>query len=250
MNDKILKKEFRNIGVFIYVISILMVSLATYFDAKLVEVFSLMYWEDSRLIHWWSYFTYIFEHSIYFDRPSANHWFLFVHMGTNLSVIFLYGILTERRMGTNHFLIVSFLAYISNLTFILVERRLALLGVAGSVAGASGVVFSYIPLGIYFHIKNCKENGKSIIKSIRTWLILISIIFLYGVISFIAGAWTTICHLLSTVVGAIYILAVRKNVQVKYSRCYLLVLLIPLFLAGILVAYKMGKVPIYYKLWI
>ena len=113
-------------------------------------------------------------------------------------------------------------------------------------------MYAYIPLGAYLRIKEEKESGVSLWKHPWTWVMVVGFLYYYIFISVISGPWTAVAHVLATIVGAIYALAMRKRLREQMrvgSQWYFLLLVIPVFLLGLLLAYKLGMIPIYMK-WI
>lgn len=252
MKEKLCGSIIRYKWVWIFTLSILIVCIPMYFDANLMEVYALLNWKNPENAHWWSWFTYTFAHGIYFSEPSEEHWFIFVHMGTNLSVLYLFGVPIERKLGTGQMLLLSLVAYIVATTFFAIDRQVVFFYQVSSVVGASGIMYAYIPSGAYLRMKKVKESGVSLWKHPWTWVMVFGFLYYYIFISVISGPWTAVAHVLATIVGAIYALAMRKRLREQMrvgSQWYFLLLVIPVFLLGLLLAYKLGMIPIYMK-WI
>jgi len=173
-------------------------------------------------------------------------------MGTNLSILYLFGVPIERKLGTGQMLLLSLVAYIVATTFFAIDRQVVFFYQVSSVVGASGIMYAYIPLGAYLRMKKVKESGVSLWKHPWTWVMVVGFLYYYIFISVISGPWTAVAHVLATIVGAIYALAMRKRLREQMrvgSQWYFLLLVIPVFLLGLLLAYKLGMIPIYMK-WI
>ena len=238
--------------VWIFTLSILVVCVPLYFDANLMEVYALLNWKNPENAHWWSWITYTFAHSIYFSELSKEHWFLFVHVGTNLSLLYLFGVPIERKLGTGHICLLSLIAYAVSTAFFAIDWQVVFFYQVSSVAGASGIMYAYIPLGVYLRVKEVKESGVNLWKSPWTWVMAVGFLYYYIFISAISGPWTMVAHVLATVVGGIYAMGVRKRLREPIgvsSQWYFLLLVIPVFLLGLLLVYKLGMIPIYMK-WI
>lgn len=252
MKEKLYSNMMRYKWVWIFTLSILIVCIPMYFDANLMEVYALLNWKNQENAHWWSWFTYTFAHSIYFSELSKEHWFLFVHVGTNLSLLYLFGVPIERKLGTGHICLLSLIAYAVSTAFFAIDRQVVFFYQISSVAGASGIMYAYIPLGAYLRMKKVKESGVSLWKSPWTWVMVVGFLYYYIFISVISGPWTAVVHVIATVVGVIYAVAVRKRLSEEAgigSKRYFCLLVIPAFLLGLFIAYKAGMIPIYTR-WI
>lgn len=245
MKEKLCGSIIRYKWVWIFTLSILIVCIPMYFDANLMEVYALLNWKNPEYAHWWSWVTYIFAHSIYFAQPSEAHWFIFVHMGTNLSILYLFGAPIEKKLGTGKMVFLSLLAYVVVTTFFAIDRRVVFFYQVSSVVGASGIMYAYIPLGAYLRMKKVKESGVSLWKHPWTWVMVIGLIYYYIFISVISGPWTAVAHVLATVVGIIYAVAVRKRLkeEAASSKWYFLLFVIPVLLLGLFIAYQAGIIP-------
>lgn len=185
-------------------------------------------------------------------EPTENHWFILVHLGTNLSLLYLFGAPIEKKLGTGRMVLLSLLAYVVATTFFAIDRQVVFFYQVSSVVGASGIMYAYIPLGAYLRMKKVKESGVSLWRSPWTWVMLIGFLYYYIFISVISGPWTAVAHVLATVVGALYAVAVRKRLKEEVtvgSKWYFLLMVIPVFLLGLLVAYKVGMIPTVLK-WV
>ncbi len=247
MKEKFCKNIMRYKWVWIFTLSILIVCVPLYFDANLMEVYALLNWKNPENAHWWSWFTYTFAHSIYFSEMSQEHWFIFVHVGTNLSLLYLFGAPIERKLGTGHVCLLSLIAYAVATSYFAIDRQVVFFYQVSSVAGASGIMYAYIPLGVYLRMKEVKESGGGLWKSPWTWFMLAGFLYYYIFISAISGPWTAVAHVIATIVGGIYALVVRKRLKKETeisSKWYFLLLAIPVFLLGLFIAYKVGMIPI------
>lgn len=113
-------------------------------------------------------------------------------------------------------------------------------------------MYAYIPLGAYLRMKRVKESDESLWKSPWTWVMVVGFLYYYIFTSVISGPLTALFHVIATVVGVIYAVAVKKRLKEEAavgSKWYFLLLLIPAFLLGLFVAYKVGMIPIVLK-WI
>lgn len=250
MKEKLCNNIMRHKWVWIFTLSILIVCIPLYFDANLMEVYALLNWKNPENAHWWSWFTYTFVHSIYFSELSKEHWFLFIHVGTNLSLLYLFGTPIERKLGTGHVCLLSLIAYVVSTAFFAIDRQVVFFYQVSSVAGASGIMYAYIPSGAYLRIKEVKESGVNLWKSPWTWVMVVAFLYYYIFISAISGPWTAAAHVIATIVGGIYAVAVRKGWKKEAessSKWYFLLLVIPVFLLGLFIAYKVGMIPIRMK---
>lgn len=247
MKEKICNSVMRYKWVWIFTLSIVIVCIPMYFDANLMEVYALLNWKNPENAHWWSWFTYTFAHGIYFAQPSEEHWFIFVHVGTNLSILYLFGAPIEKKLGTGRMVLLSLIAYIVATAFFAIDRQVVFFYQVSSIVGASGIMYAYIPLGAYLRMKKAKESGVSLWKNPWTWVLVVGFLYYYIFISVISGPWTAVAHVLATMVGVIYAVMVRKRLKEEAgvsSKWFLLLLVIPAFLLGLFISYKMGMIPI------
>lgn len=247
MKEKIYNSVMRYKWVWIFTLSIVIVCIPMCFDANLMEVYALLNWKNPENAHWWSWFTYTFAHGIYFAQPSEEHWFIFVHMGTNLSILYLFGAPIEKKLGTGRMVLLSLIAYIVATAFFAIDRQVVFFYQVSSIVGASGIMYAYIPLGAYLRMKKARESGVSLWKNPWTWVLVVGFLYYYIFISIISGPWTAVAHVIATVVGAIYAVGVQKRLKEEVgisSKWFLLLLVIPAFLLGLFISYKMGMIPI------
>ncbi len=206
----------------------------TYFIPWLTEVFAEIR-INGQVMHWWSVITASYEHALYLREVTSNHWFLLVHMFTNLSILWFFGRKVEKNYGTDRFAIVSCAAFVTDA----IMRMVLLSDVSGYTCGASGIVFAYIPFGIFLLIQSIrKDKDKSLLK-VQACVMTIWMIYLYIIITLISGLYTFIYHIVATITGAGCLLIFNKLEKKGFkfrqiSLWSVLVLLVPVILIIVL----------------
>lgn len=242
--NKILSKSKNYIGVILFSLTIMMVSIPTFYVPWLTEIFADVK-RNGQVLHWWSFLTSTFEHGLYLSTPTPNHWFLWVHMLTNLSILWVFGGKIEKTYGTNRFVLVSGIAF---LTDTMVGAILGHFSRNRYSCGASGIVFSYIPFGIYFLFKNNQQGIKPLLLKIQKLVLLLWMLYLYGIITMVSGFQTFLFHLVSTLTGIACGIAFAKLDKTrpgkqKTSWWSIAILLIPILVIVVLyICIDMGKV--------
>lgn len=235
-----------------FVISILLVSIWTYFDRNIFELFAMFAPEP---LHPWQYFTSYFQHMFY---GIGGYKFIFIHMSVNLSIIIIFGTLLEKMIGTYRLLILSIIAgSAQQLLFILTHKNIRSYG-----AGASGIAYSYIPIALYFILKVANENKEKLFKETLIYIYIIEICIVWIIVTIVAPfIGTTIYHILATIIGIIFLIANKKKLKQEFDelinyknqskyRLYKIkwiLLLIPIILLSIIILHYIGIIKVTYN---
>lgn len=184
-----------------------MVSLFTYFDNRLFDLFCL----TAHPIYWWQYFEGVLEHSIY------SKWFFWAHYLGNMSVIFILGILVEKIIGNTRMLLLSVAsctAYISSFQFF---NRSGY----DTQCGISGIVWSYAPIALYIIIRLGKSNRKLLFKGHLVYLFIFEFLFMWIFITSVSK-WegTNRYHTIATLVGILFLFIWRKFIDRQMKTVY------------------------------
>lgn len=235
-----------------FVISILLVSIWTYFERNLFELFAIF---TPVPLHPWQIFTSFFEHSLY---GIGGYKFIFIHMAINISIIIVFGVILEKMIGTWRILLLSVIAGLAE--YILI--KLIYQNIKSYCSGASGIAYSYIPIALYFILKVAKENKRKAFKEVLSYVYIIEICIVWIIVTIVAP-WreTSIYHCMATVVGIIFLIVNKKmikqdleefmdcEVESKYKsyRWKWLLLFIPIILLSIIILYYIGVIKVMYN---
>lgn len=142
------------------------------------------------------------------------------HLGFNLLLVLPFGILNEKVLGSIKFLILSITAWITNIACIYIIAMNSnddnFIG-----AGASGLAFAFMPVGIYILFVLGKKCGfKNLFKQVSLYLLLPVAIttFIFAVspsIAGVAGVVSMIMHLVALITGVAMTVIFRKSIN-KY----------------------------------
>ena len=166
--------------------------------------------------HIWQYFTGIFVHGI----PNISYAFSIGHLCFNLVMLVFWGLLVEKIIGDKAFSILVIITWIFNSLAIQIYGRLFIpIGETGRGAGISCICFMLGTIGIYILLKLYKNNKKTIFKQLLG-IIYLNLIFALIVMfnPFVAGIASFAIHTLGVMIGIIYILVNKKNIDIKIDN--------------------------------
>ena len=140
------------------------------------------------------------------------------HVLFNLLLLLPFGILCEKILGSAKFIRLSLVAWLVDIVSILV---IAISSGDDSFisAGASGLAFSYMPVGMYIVISLGKRFGVGrLFKQVTFYLLMPIAIFtlLFAVspnIAGVTGVGSMIIHLLALCVGVLMAFLFRKTIK-------------------------------------
>lgn len=184
----------------LFVLSCFLVSIPTYFNPLLYEVFGSNQWKN----YFWQHLSYNLEHgSPWGGLP------LPVHLLGNCLVIIVFGVLVERVLGRKHFFFLS----VSALFLHILMRW----GLGSTGNGASGITWAYAPMVFFIIVKLYRLNREKLIKDplfyVSICIFLLIWIFI-TVDSAINGMHhTNIFHLVASIVGIVYTYCYRKRIE-------------------------------------
>ena len=245
------KKYGFPIVTFIFLLTCSIVTISTYFDNHLVEIFATI----NKKCFIWQYYTGIFEHTIY------PKWFLWVHFLTNMSILILFGTVIERNLGSFKMLIITIIANITScgITFQSIFSSKQLL----VSVGASGIVYAYAPIALYIFYMQVKNKKKKILKEPLFYIIVLEYIYIWGVITEIA-TWeqTNKYHVVATITGIVLLEIFRtkikkevneltsENIQFRTnkSKIYLILFILPISMIAIIILFELGIITPFSKL--
>ncbi|OQB24403.1 MAG: hypothetical protein BWY11_01139 [Firmicutes bacterium ADurb.Bin182] len=189
----------------IFIISCLLVTVPTYLNSELYEVFG----GEKPHFYFWQNVTSYLQHgsSISFVTLVS----LPLHISINLAVLLTSGIACEKLLGAkrNFFLII---------TAFLASRFASLVfGIGGN--GASSITWAFEPIAFYFILLLFKKHKYMLLKDpmfyifgflfFMSWILITLFDILYGAYA------VNIYHLFATIVGTAFLLAFKKRI----GRC-------------------------------
>ena len=166
--------------------------------------------------HIWQYFTGIFVHGI----PNISYAFSIGHLCFNLVMLVFWGLLVEKIIGDKAFSILVIITWIFNSLAIQIYGRLFIpIGETGRGAGISCICFMLGTIGIYILLKLYKNNKKAIFKQLLG-IIYLNLIFALIVMfnPFVAGITPFVIHTLGVIVGIVYIVINKRNIDLKIEK--------------------------------
>lgn len=178
----------------------------------------------------WQVITYLFLHGytediLPADFPYAAMQVTVGHLIYNLLLVIPFGILVEKVIGRMRFLILSVSARLVHMIFTLILFMVITPeGEANLAAGASGLAFSYMPIGMFIVFLLGKKYGfKQLFKQVSFYLlspiaIMTLIIALSPNVKGVTGIWSMIMHILGILVGIIFSVVNRKRINDYFQR--------------------------------
>lgn len=173
----------------------------------------------------WQVITYLFLHGyteeiLPPDYPYAAMQITVGHLIYNLLLVIPFGILVEKVIGRTRFLLLSISAWLVNMLFTLILFMVITpKGEANLAAGASGLAFSYMPIGMFIIFLLGRKYGfRQLFKQVSFYLLFpIAIMTLMIAVSpsvkGVTGIWSMIMHILGILVGIIFSVINRKRIN-------------------------------------
>ena len=176
----------------------------------------------------WQFVTYVFQHYTpqyqigeLPGRLNVSAWELSLgHLAFNMLLVIPFGILVEKVIGCKKFLILTVAAWLLDVTFIYVMAAALLPSDATfSSNGASGLAFSYMPVGLWVLFNLGKKFGfGKLFKQISFYFLMPIAIttIVFALSPNIAGAttvWSMYLHLIAVAVGIIFAVVFRKTIR-------------------------------------
>ena len=136
-----------------------------------------------------------------------------------------FGILVEKVIGSRRFLVMAVAAWVVDIILIFTAAYFTTpTGEETVSCGASGLVFSFMPIGMYILFVLGKKYGfKKLLKQVSFYLLLpIAIATLVFALSpnagGVAGIWSMIVHLLGLGCGVLFTVIYRKKIWENTSK--------------------------------
>lgn len=178
----------------------------------------------------WQVITYIFLHGytkevIPPDFPYSPLQLTIGHLIYNILLVIPFGILVEKVIGSKRFLLLSISAWLVNMIFTLILCIIITPeGETAAAVGASGLAFSFMPIGMFIVFMLGKKFGFiQLFKQVSFYLLLpmaiiTLIIALSSSIKGVTGIWSMIVHLLGISVGIIYSFIYNKRIKAYFEK--------------------------------
>ncbi len=184
----------------------------------------------------WQLITYIFLQGVPGellppDFPYSSMELTIGHLGYNLLLLLPFGVLVEKVIGSKRFLALFASAWIVDaiLNFIM-GVIYTKDGESFAVSGASGIAFSFMPVGVYILCVMAKRYGfGKLFRQVSFYLLMgialpTAVISLMPNIAGVAGIPSMIIHLIALAIGVVFAFICKgkiacffNNTNVKYS---------------------------------
>ena len=159
------------------------------------------------------------------DYPYSSMQLTIGHLGYNLLLVLPFGILVEKIVGTKKMLVLFATACIADLIANLIMGAIYTRGGdTFGVAGASGIAFSFMPVGMYALFLLGKNFGfAKLFKQISFYLLMgmaipTVIISLMPNVAGVAGVPSMVIHLMGLVIGTVFAIVFRKSLQDYFDK--------------------------------
>lgn len=184
----------------------------------------------------WQLITYIFLQGVPGellppDFPYSSMELTIGHLGYNLLLLLPFGVLVEKVIGSKRFLALFASAWtvdaILNFIMGVIYTKD---GESFAVSGASGIAFSFMPVGVYILCVMAKRYGfGKLFRQVSFYLLMgialpTAVISLIPNIAGVAGIPSMIIHLMALAIGVVFAFICKgkiacffNNTNVKYS---------------------------------
>ena len=178
----------------------------------------------------WQAVSYIFLQGIPKDLLPANYPYTSMqltlgHMGYNLLLVIPFGVLAEKIIGTKKMLILFGTACILDLIANLIMGAIYTKdGDMFSIAGASGIAFTFMPVGMYALFLLGKNSGfGKLFKQVSFYVLMgmaipTAIISLTPRIGDVSGVPSMVIHLMGLIIGSVFAIVYRKSLQDYFDK--------------------------------
>ena len=158
----------------------------------------------------WQFLSGIFVHGT-LEFPIAAS---LGHLFFNLLLVFPFGILIEKVIGSNKFSIITLVAWlVQAIVFQVIAMIITPAGECARGAGISGLAFMYGTIGMYILLRLMKSNKKIFFRQVFTYIYLnIAVAMIVMLNPFVAGVSSFIVHTIAVLLGIIIILTIRKTI--------------------------------------
>lgn len=173
----------------------------------------------------WQLITYIFLQGIPGDLmppdlPYSSMEITIGHLGYNLLLILPFGIFAEKVIGSKRFLTLFGATWIVNLIVNIIMGMIYTKdGGAFAVSGASGLAFSFMPVGIFIlYVMGKKYGSGKLFRQVSFYLLMgiaipTMVISLMPDIAGVAGVPSMIIHLIALVMGVVFAVIFKGKIK-------------------------------------
>ena len=173
----------------------------------------------------WQLITYVFLQGIPQNMMPEGAQYSSMHLtigqlGFNLLLILPFGILVEKVIGSKKFMLLSAASWLANVvTSLIMGYIITREGAQFGVVGASGIAFTFMPVGMYILFVMGKRYGFGKLFKQISFYVLMSIAIPTLVISLspnvggVTGIPSMVIHLMGLVVGVVFAVIFRKTIK-------------------------------------
>lgn len=178
----------------------------------------------------WQAVSYIFLQGIPKDLLPADYPYTSMqltlgHLGYNLLLVIPFGVLAEKIIGTKKMLILFATTCIADLIANLIMGAIYTKdGDMFSIAGASGIAFTFMPVGMYALFLLGKNFGfGKLFKQVSFYVLMgmaipTAIISLTPRIGDVSGVPSMVIHLMGLIIGSVFAIVYRKSLQDYFDK--------------------------------
>jgi membrane associated rhomboid family serine protease len=195
---------------FIFAATCLLVSVPTYFNAELYEIFS----GEKPMFYAWQPVTNFFEHGTSISFATLVS--LPLHIAINLAMLLTFGIVCEKLLGAKWYLMLIAVSGLLSRAVGAVFETWA--------NGASSITWGFAPIAFYFTRSLYKRDRRSLMYDrmfyvfcflfFFAWIMIAVFDILYG--AYIINTY----HLFATLAGTGFLLVFRKSISERIRDCY------------------------------
>lgn len=180
----------------------------------------------------WQIITWIFLHGapqelLPPDAPYSAIDLTLGHLGYNLLLILPFGILVEKLLGTKKMLVLFAVSWVTDVIAMLIMGAVSIYilkesELAGG-AGASGLAFCFMPIGVYaLFILGRKYGFGKLFRQVSFYFLMsiaipTLIIALSPSVQGVTGISSMVIHLLAVIIGIIFTIVFRKTIKAYFD---------------------------------
>lgn len=137
------------------------------------------------------------------------------HLFFNLMLVFPFGILIEKVIGSNSFSVITLVVWVVQaFVFQIIAMIIVPEGESARGAGISGLAFMYGTVGIYILLRLWKNNKKLFFKQVLTYIYLDIVVVMVVMFNpFVAGVSSFPVHTIAVLLGVVITLIIRKTID-------------------------------------
>ena len=222
-----IKNVYLSKGSFIVSTMIAILCIAVTVISQLIPTTFLAFAFTYPLKYPWQVISYQFLHGYIpelnpEDFPYSAAQITVGHLVFNLLLCIPFGILVEKIIGSRRFLVLTVAAWLVDIVCIFIAAVFTTpKGESFICLGASGLVFSFMPVGVYIlFVLGQKYGFKKLLKQVLFYLLIpLAIATLAFALSpnagGVTGIWSMVIHLLGIGCGVLFTVVYHKRIQEK-----------------------------------